>query len=102
MFINDMLVLANEDKRRKEKAKTVQNIAIGIGVGVALGVIVGILYAPKSGKETREFLKNKAADTLDSIKDSLKENAEMVKDTALDIADNVSDNAKDASKKIKT
>ena len=37
---------------------------LGLGVGVA----VGILFAPKSGAETREFLLNKADEGKDYVK----------------------------------
>ena len=37
---------------------------IGLGVGVA----VGILFAPKSGEETREMIKNKAGEGGDYLK----------------------------------
>jgi gas vesicle protein len=34
--------------------------AIGLLVGAALGLAIGFLFAPKSGKETRELLREKA------------------------------------------
>lgn len=37
---------------------------MGLGVGVA----VGILFAPKSGEETREMIKNKAGEGSDYLK----------------------------------
>jgi gas vesicle protein len=37
---------------------------MGLGVGVA----VGILFAPKSGEETRELIKNKAGEGTDYLK----------------------------------
>ena len=37
---------------------------MGLGVGVA----VGILFAPKSGEETREMIKNKAGEGTDYLK----------------------------------
>jgi gas vesicle protein len=37
---------------------------LGLGVGVA----VGMLFAPKSGEETRELLKNKAGESGDYLK----------------------------------
>jgi gas vesicle protein len=38
--------------------------AIGFTVGLALGVALGFLFTPRSGKETRELLKDKAADVF--------------------------------------
>ncbi len=37
---------------------------MGLGVGVA----IGMLFAPKSGSETREFIKNKAGEGTDYLK----------------------------------
>jgi gas vesicle protein len=48
--------------------------AFGLGVGLAIGV----LFAPKSGEETREFLRSKADEGKDYLKrrsDELREQA---------------------------
>jgi gas vesicle protein len=37
-------------------------IGIGLAAGVAIGLTIGILYAPKSGKETRQIVKQKAVE----------------------------------------
>ena len=37
---------------------------LGLGVGVG----IGMLFAPKSGAETREIIKNKAGDSADFLK----------------------------------
>lgn len=37
-------------------------------LGLGLGVAVGMLFAPKSGEETREFLRQRADDGKDFIK----------------------------------
>ena len=37
-------------------------------LGLGLGVAVGVLFAPKSGKETREFLRDKAEEGTDYVK----------------------------------
>ena len=47
-------------------------------LGLGLGVAVGVLFAPKSGAETREFLRSKAEEGTDYVKqraDDLKETA---------------------------
>ena len=44
----------------------------GIGnlfLGVAIGASLGILFAPKKGKETRKELKNKMLELVDKAKD---------------------------------
>ena len=37
---------------------------LGLGVGVG----IGMLFAPKSGKETRDLIKNKAGESTDYLK----------------------------------
>lgn len=37
-------------------------------LGLGLGVAIGILFAPKSGQETREFIKSKAGEGQDYVK----------------------------------
>ncbi len=40
--------------------KTTRNVVIGVAAAAVAGYVVGILTAPKSGKETRQDIKNKA------------------------------------------
>jgi gas vesicle protein len=47
-------------------------------LGLGLGVAVGVLFAPKSGAETREFLRSKAEEGTDYVK----QQADNLKDTA--------------------
>jgi len=47
---------------------------LGLGVGVG----IGMLFAPKSGQETREMIKNKAGESTDY----LKQRGTELKDTA--------------------
>ena len=46
---------------------------IGFGVGLLSGAIIGgiiaLLYAPKTGKETRQLIKDKATEVADTVKE---------------------------------
>lgn len=69
-------------------------LAIGAIIGAAVGVAAGILTAPKSGKETRDDIKQKAGDAkrkAASTKDDLIFKAE---ETADDIRQMASDKLK--------
>jgi gas vesicle protein len=52
-------------------------------LGLGLGVAVGVLFAPKSGEETRQFLRSKAEEGTDYVK----RRAEDLRDTASDAID---------------
>jgi gas vesicle protein len=52
-------------------------------LGLGIGVAVGILFAPKSGEETRELLRAKA----DEGTDFLKRRAEDLRESATDLLD---------------
>jgi len=42
---------------------------IGLILGIAVGAAIGFLFAPRSGKETRGMVKDKAADVSATVKD---------------------------------
>lgn len=53
--------------------------AFGLGVGLA----IGILFAPKSGEETRQFIRTKAGEG----KEYLKKRGDEVRESASDLID---------------
>jgi gas vesicle protein len=57
----------------------------GLLVGAVLGVAIGFLYAPQSGKETRELLKEKA---------------EVAKQKEVEVSKKVRQTAEEAIKKV--
>ena len=52
-------------------------------LGLGLGVAVGVRFAPKSGAETRDFLRSKAEEGTDYVK----RRAEDLRDSATDAID---------------
>jgi len=95
MILRDLLDLVSKEKRRQERVKTAQKFAIGMGAVAALGVATGIVFAPKSGKETRKDIKNVAVNTVEKIRDTVQKKAETVKDSAAHAAQEVSNVIKD-------
>jgi gas vesicle protein len=49
-------------------------------LGLGIGVAVGILFAPKSGEETRGYIRNKAGEG----KDFVRRRSEEIRDSAAD------------------
>ncbi|MDO8591526.1 MAG: YtxH domain-containing protein [bacterium] len=62
--------MANKDEHTSRK------LAIGAALAGAVGYVTGILTAPKSGKETREDI----ADKADDIKESAEEQLQIAHD----------------------
>ena len=65
----------------------------GFLVGAFIGLTIGILYAPSSGKETRQQLKEKA--------EEVKEKTEDIIEKARDQAEEIINKAKESAAKIK-
>ena len=55
--------------------------------GVIIGAAVGILFAPKSGKETREDLKKFGLDLKEKSKDFIEEGKNFVEENKTKVAD---------------
>jgi gas vesicle protein len=67
---------------------------MGFIVGAAVGVAVGFLYAPHSGVETREILKEKAQ--------AAKEKAMEARMKAVEVAHKIQETAADVKKKAQS
>jgi gas vesicle protein len=63
--------MTDEIKERTEEAQS--NLTTNAGwflVGACIGAAVAILYAPKSGKETRQYLAAKVQQSKDAVTDT--------------------------------
>jgi len=81
---------------------------VALLTGLAVGAVLGVLFAPSSGEETRGLISEKANDLTDNLKDkyqSVKEQVLAQKDELVDYKDRVVDQAKakahDISDKVK-
>jgi gas vesicle protein len=52
-------------------------------MGLGLGLVGGVLFAPKSGAETRDYIGNKTNDSVDYVKRQTQE----LRDSAKDMVD---------------
>ena len=74
MILNELINQVNEARRSRAKAlrrNRTKNMVIGAGIGTAVGVAAGILFAPKSGKETRQIIADRTSETVVNLKESV-------------------------------
>ncbi|MGB4420546.1 MAG: YtxH domain-containing protein [Candidatus Saccharimonadales bacterium] len=86
-------------------SKSNGKFAIGAVFGAIAGAVAGLLVAPKSGKETREEIKNKSKEllqdanvTIDDAKERAADATKVVKSEASTLKKRV-ENAVDGAKK---
>jgi gas vesicle protein len=87
---------------KADKGRTgevVKKVAIGAAISAAVGYIAGILTAPKSGKETRADIKNKAVETYAAAEKELKKLHTELTDMIDEVTDRITTfkNRKDVS-----
>ena len=74
MILNELINQLNEARRSRAKAlrrDRTKNMVIGVGIGTAVGIAAGILFAPKSGKETRQIIADRTSETVVNLKESV-------------------------------
>lgn len=77
MGIYALIEKKKRDQKRKENIKVAKVASLTAVTGAALGSIMGLLFAPKSGKKTRADIAEKASET----KDRLSEKGAALKET---------------------
>ncbi len=65
-----------------ENNNTLAGFGIGLVTGVVIGGVIALLYAPKSGKETRQLIKDKVIEAVDTVREETSGVMDMVKDAA--------------------
>ena len=67
---------------------------LGAMIGAAAGAIAGILFAPKSGKETRKIVGDKAKDYAQKGKEIMNRSKDLAKDKIHETAEKVAEKTK--------
>lgn len=81
---------------------------VGLLAGLAVGAVLGVLFAPDSGRRTRERITDKALDLADnvkdglhSVKDTLSNGRESLKNLKDEVVDKVKHKARAVSEEYK-
>lgn len=77
---------------------TTSKIMIAALTGAAAGAITALLYAPASGKETRDLLRDKLATAKDTIDDLLHQGKNVANGAAKKVKDEVTKGKEELSR----
>jgi gas vesicle protein len=66
-------------------------VLLGVVAGLAAGALLGILFAPEKGSDTRRLIKRKSEDLADELKDKFEDFLETVSEKFEKVNDEVSD-----------
>ncbi|HSX05228.1 MAG TPA: YtxH domain-containing protein [Candidatus Saccharimonadales bacterium] len=75
---------------KEDKSGLVKKLAIGAAITGLIGYIAGLLTAPKSGKETREAIKDKAYETYGAAEKELKKLHTELSEIIEEVSDKIS------------
>jgi gas vesicle protein len=62
----------------------VKGLLIGLVSGAVIGGVIALLYAPKTGKETRQLIRDRAIEVVDVVKEKSSGVIDTVKEAASD------------------
>ena len=92
LFINRII----EEQKRKVQREKNKEVAKNILAGITIGSTLGVLLAPKSGKETRADIQEKSKEIGEDVKDSIaksKEDIDELKNTFAQIKSDIKERA---------
>lgn len=75
---------------------------LGFLAGAALGSILGILFAPDKGTETRRKLSETGTDGIDSLKSKFNDFVDGIRDTYQGVREDADDMADEGASKMNT
>ena len=87
--------LPNINKMSESSSKTILAVAGGFVIGALAGAVVGVLFAPDKGSETRKKVSKKITDFSEEIEDKIDEYAESIKSRKVKLAEESNNSEKD-------
>lgn len=88
-------------RRIAQRRQNTKNLIIGATIGTAAGAAAGLLFAPQSGKKTREQISQRTEETVDTIKARVSSTSEKIADRVQNKASQLRDAAQACSEEIK-
>jgi gas vesicle protein len=83
------------------RTRPVKPILGGFLVGSVIGVATALLFAPRSGEETRAEIRDKAVELRDRTSETVKDTVSQAKSKAYEIKDTVTDTVREKTDQIK-
>lgn len=77
------------------------SVLIGMLVGGLIGAVTALLYAPRSGDETRAEIRNKAIELRDRTTETFNDTVSQAKSKAYELLDTVSEEAQELKQRGK-
>ncbi|MGB3224377.1 MAG: YtxH domain-containing protein [Desulforhopalus sp.] len=74
------LVFNSKSNRKREQNQALANSISASLVGLAVGVGVGLLFAPRAGRETREMISDTTQNQIDRLQVELTERKKQLND----------------------
>lgn len=74
---------------KKQESNNLLNTAAKVTIGAVTGAIAGLLFAPKSGKETRKKITEDASNLGEKVTDKSKELTQTTKEQVNNLKDKV-------------
>lgn len=75
--------------------------SIGLLSGAVIGGVIALLYAPKTGKETRQLIKDKTTEVVDAAKEKTSEVVGAVKEKTIEVVGEVKDKTKNVTNALR-
>jgi gas vesicle protein len=85
----------------QHRSRPVKPILGGFLVGSVIGVATALLFAPRSGEETRAEIRDKAVELRDRTTETVKDTVSQAKSRANELRDNVVEKAEELKQRGK-
>jgi gas vesicle protein len=91
----------NEVEAIQHRTRPVKPILGGFLVGSVIGVATALLFAPRSGEQTRAEIRGRAVDLRDRTTETVKDTVSQAKSKAYEIKDTVTDTVREKAEGLK-